>query len=117
MQLTNTYTNVEPVKVMKHVSIISNGELLEGDVETDESRRARLGWSKTAGENVGRSLELWKFERRRQIAAYVAYVEALAIKVNACDQCGVQSDLTHYRREHSFSLWLCGPCLGGAENQ
>lgn len=114
MQLTNTYTNVEPVKVMKHVTITVSGETLTGEVETDASRRARLAWSARAGD-AARSLDLWKFERRRQITAYVAYVEALANKVNACDQCGLQSDLNHYRREHSFSLWLCRECLRGTK--
>lgn len=65
MNYTTTYSNREPKKDYRYVRLtdVSTGEQLEGVVETLESMKARLAWSKTAGDNEFRSLDLWLLEQ------------------------------------------------------
>lgn len=69
MQTTTkpTYTktfHLEPKKDYRYVKFTdSAGELHEGVVETLESMRRRVAWSKTAGPDEFRSLDLWLLEQ------------------------------------------------------
>ena len=65
MNYTNTIPNPEPKKDYRFVRLtdVSTGEALEGCVETQESMRRRLAWSRTAGPDQFRSLDIWMFQQ------------------------------------------------------